>query len=232
MLRRRSPADHALDVTPLDVEGYLRRWSELHGSIDPSTSRLVDPWLRAMYAVGRPLVNRSVSPHTITVVGVAMAFGAVATSIPGTRWPLVAALLVLLSAALDGVDGAVAVIGRSESRWGYVLDTVADRCSDLCFLAVAWLLGAPPGLLVVTGALTLLHEGARARAIGTGAHNVGTLTVWERPSRVITALVITVGAGFAPSSSAFVALMGSVVGTALAAIGFVQLMVLLYRRLR
>lgn len=67
----------------------------------------------------------------MTSVGVALAVSAIAASAAGSRWPLLAGFIILLSAVADGVDGAVAVIGQSESRWGYVLDTVADRCSEL-----------------------------------------------------------------------------------------------------
>lgn len=215
----------------LDRQGYFANWSALHSNIDPGSVRFVAPWLRVMYAASRPLVARGVSPHSVTAAGVVMAAAAVAASAAGGHWPLLAAGVIALSALLDGVDGAVAVVGRSESRWGYVLDTVADRCSELLFLGCAFVLGAPVPLLIAIGASTLLQESARARAVAAGLDDVGVLTVWERPSRVVTALVLTIGCGLVPSSSAFVALMSSIVGVTLALIGFVQLMVVLRRRL-
>ena len=216
---------------------YLREWSGLHSNIDPSSSRFIGPWLRGMYALGYPLARRSVSPHTVTVVGVAVAASATATTwvaasaIPGSRLPLLAAVLVLISATLDGVDGAVAVVGGTRSRWGYVLDTVADRVSDLMFFVAAYLLGAPAPIVVTIAALTLLQESARARAAVVAPSDVGVLTVWERPSRVITTVVITGGAGLVPSQTALFATVGSAVALALAVVGFVQLMVVLFRRL-
>lgn len=185
-----------------------------------------------MYILGSLLVARRISAHTVTIVGVGAAALAVAASIPGSRWPLLAAVLILLSAVLDGVDGAVAVIGGTGSRWGYVLDTVADRCSDLCFLGSAFLLGAPAPVLIAVGTLTLLQESARARATGVGLREVGILTVWERPSRVVTALVVAVGSGVFVDRAAFVATMGGSVALVLSIIGFGQLMVVLFRRLR
>lgn len=204
----------------------------LHSNIDPSSSRLVSGWLALMYALARPLAARAVSPSTVTALGVMLAAASIPSAASGDRWPLAAAVLIVASAFLDGVDGAVAVVGGSESRWGYVLDTVADRVSELCFLGAAYVLGAPPVALVAIGALTLLQETARARAVGIGLAEIGVLTVWERPSRVVTAVVVTVGAGVAPDSADFVALMGSLVGLTLATIGAVQLMVVLRRRLR
>lgn len=216
----------------LGRDAYLDEWSGLHGKIDPTSSALVRRWLGFVFVLGYPLARRSVSPHTVTLAGVGFAILAIGASVPGTRWPLLAAVLVLGSAVLDGIDGAVAVIGRSSSRWGYVLDTVADRCSDLCFLGAAYVLGAPPLLLVATGAMTLLQESARARATGVGLSDVGILTVWERPSRVVTVLVITVGAGSFPANTTFIAFMGALVGALLSTVGFAQLMIVLARRLR
>ncbi len=226
MIRRRSSPDPLLGRAE-----YLQNWSRLHSNIDPSSSRFIGPWLHVMYTLGRPLAQRSVSPHTVTIIGVAAAMLAVAAAIPGSRWPLFAAALILISAVLDGVDGAVAVVGRAHSPWGYVLDTVADRCSDLAFLAAAFLLGAPAPLVVATGALTLLQESARARATAVAPSDVTVLTVWERPSRVITAVVITGGAGIVTENAALFATVGSAVALALAIIGFAQLMFVLFRRL-
>lgn len=219
-------------TSPLGQANYFARWSELHSNIDPASTRFLAPWLRSMYSLGRPLVARGVSPHTVTSVGVALAVSAIAASAAGSRWPLLAGFIILLSAVADGVDGAVAVIGQSESRWGYVLDTVADRCSELCFLGCAYVLGAPPAFVVAIAALTLVQESARARAAAAGLDEIGILTVWERPSRVIVALVVTIGCGLAPGATVLVTLMSSLVGVGLALIGFVQLMVVLRRRLR
>lgn len=218
-------------ASPLGQKEYFTRWSELHSNVDPISTRFLAPWLRSMYALGRPLVERGISPNTVTSVGVALAVSTIVASAAGSRWPLLAGVVILISAVSDGVDGAVAVIGKSESRWGYVLDTVADRCSELCFLACAYVLGAPPALVVAIAALTLLQESARARAVGAGLDDIGILTVWERPSRVVTALVVTIGCGLAPGATDLVTLMSSLVGVSLALIGFVQLMVVLRRRL-
>jgi CDP-diacylglycerol--glycerol-3-phosphate 3-phosphatidyltransferase len=99
--------------------------------------------------------------------------------------PWAAALAIVLSAALDALDGAVAVVQGRPTRWGYVLDSVVDRLCDGLFLAALVLAGAPFEVAVAGGALVLLLEYTRARAGNAGGSEVGALTVGERPVRVV-----------------------------------------------
>ena len=85
-------------------------------------------------------------------------------------------------------------------------------------------------LVVAVGVTTLLHEMARARAVGAGIPDVGFLTVWERPSRVIAAAVTATVAGAAPASAGSSATIGMSVTCTLAVVGFTQLMFGLHRR--
>ncbi|MGB6069240.1 MAG: CDP-alcohol phosphatidyltransferase family protein [Rhodococcus sp. (in: high G+C Gram-positive bacteria)] len=231
MVNQRSTSkQHGMSVQPATREEYLSTWSTLHNGIDPSSSALVSGWLRVVYSLSAPLVRASVSAHTVTLTAVVVAGAAVALSRPGTSAPLISAVLIVISGLLDGIDGGVAMIGRSQSQWGYLLDTVADRCSDLLLLASGLALGAPMPLVVAVGVVTLLHEMARARAVGSGIEDVGFLTVWERPSRVIAAAVTATVAGAAPAAAGTSATIGMSVTCALAVVGFSQLMFGLHRR--
>ena len=58
-----------------------------------------------------------------------------------------------------------------------------------------------------------------------------SLTVWERPSRVITVVLIVVTAGLFPAAASVTTVLGSLVGAALATIGVLQLLVTTRRRL-
>ena len=64
---------------------------------------------------------------------------------------LLAVVLVVVSGLLDGLDGAVAVLTDRATRWGHVLDSLVDRCSDGLYLVALWLVGAPAGVCVAAG---------------------------------------------------------------------------------
>jgi CDP-diacylglycerol--glycerol-3-phosphate 3-phosphatidyltransferase len=96
-------------------------------------------------------------------------------------------VLVLVSALLDGLDGGVAVLARTESFLGALLDSLGDRAADALFLIALWRAGGS-GLwcLVAAGGLALL-EYTRARAGALGRGEIGVVTVGERPVRVALA---------------------------------------------
>ena len=52
---------------------YLRRWSELHGGMDPASNRLVLFWLTVVHRLARPLVRIGASPNAVTTLGLALA---------------------------------------------------------------------------------------------------------------------------------------------------------------
>ena len=117
--------------------------------------------------------------------------------------------------------------GRA-TRWGYVLDSVTDRCSDLLFLVALWLAGAEPWVCLAGAALMLLQEYARARAGASGMSEVGVVTVWERPTRVIVTAAFLGSAALLgdPWST-----LGAAAWLALGVVGLVQVLVVVRRRL-
>lgn len=159
------------------ADEHLAAWSALHGGLEPSP--LVRRWLALVLRLARPVARTGVHPDLLTVLGPAVAAGALAV-------PAVAAcLLVLLAGLLDGLDGTVAVLQGRATRWGYVLDSLADRVGDGLVLLVLVVHGADPRLAVACGAGVALLEYSRARAGNAGGSEVGTVTVAERPVRVL-----------------------------------------------
>ncbi|WIM98095.1 CDP-alcohol phosphatidyltransferase family protein [Actinoplanes oblitus] len=166
-------------------DDYATAWSGLHGGFDPRrASPIVRGWVRTAYRIGSWLSGHRVSPMTVTTFGLllclAVPFAALAS-------PLLAALLVLLAAVADGLDGAVAVVSGRVTKTGFVYDSVADRLGEASWLAAFWLLGAPGWLVVVAGAASWLHEYLRARATAAGMSEIGAVTVAERPTRALVA---------------------------------------------
>jgi len=175
---------------------YASRWAALHGGFDPrQAGAAVRGWLRASFVIGSVLGRWHVPPTAVTVAGVLLS---AAAAVAATRAPtglFTAALLVLLAAVADSVDGAVALSTDRVTRLGYVYDSVADRASEACWLAAFWVAGVPAPLVVTAGALSWLHEYVRARAAAAGMTEIGTVTVGERPGRVIVTLAALLAGG-------------------------------------
>lgn len=215
---------------PLSRESYLQQWSQLHGGYDPRSNALVRWWLFMTYEVARLPVRARLSPDLLTAFAVLVSFAAGALAWLGGHWLLLAAVFVVVSGLLDNLDGAVAVLTGRSTRWGYVLDSTADRVSDLAYLAALWLAGAPAGVCVAGGALMFLLEFVRARAGAAGMSEVGVITVWERPTRVIVTAAFLFCAGvFADDVWAS---LGAAAWVGLGVVGLGQLLVVVRRTLR
>lgn len=213
----------------LSRDGYFDGWAALHGGYDPRGNPLVRTWLTLTYAAARPLARVGVAPDPVTGLAVLVSAAAAAVAAAGGRWLLLAALLVVWSGFLDNLDGAVAVLTDRATRWGYVLDSVADRISDTAYLVALWLAGAPGPLCVAGGVLMFLQEFTRARSGAAGMTEVGVVTVWERPTRVIVTAVFLLCAGL--FLDGLWAGLGAAAWVGLGAAGLIQLLVVVRRRL-
>ncbi|GAA4599847.1 CDP-diacylglycerol--glycerol-3-phosphate 3-phosphatidyltransferase [Actinoplanes octamycinicus] len=169
----------------MNWDDYATTWSGLHGGFDPRRAApVVRGWVRIAYRTGSWLSRHRVSPMTVTTLGLLLCLAVPAAVLVS---PLLAALLVLLAAVADGLDGAVAVISGRVTRTGFVYDSVADRLGEAAWLAAFAVAGAPGWLVVAAGAASWLHEYVRARATAAGMSEIGAVTVAERPTRAIVA---------------------------------------------
>jgi len=85
---------------------------------------------------------------------------------------------------------------------------------------------------VGAGALMGLQEYARARAGAAGMAEVGVITVWERPTRVVVTAMFLLGAGIYVGQGAAWATWGAWAWLGLGVVGLAQLLVVVRRRLR
>jgi CDP-diacylglycerol--glycerol-3-phosphate 3-phosphatidyltransferase len=134
-------------------------------------------------------------------------------------------VLVGCSGLLDSLDGALAIISGRASRRGFVLDSAVDRLTEAAYAAALWVAGAPGWLAAAFGALCWLPDYLRARAGQAGVGETGSISVWERPTRVAFTGFALGGAGVLSGFGAGAAVVtcGAAVGTALGAVGTVQL---------
>jgi CDP-diacylglycerol--glycerol-3-phosphate 3-phosphatidyltransferase len=210
-------------------EAYFDEWARLHGGYDPRVNVLVRGWLTGTYAIARPVSRAGVPPDVVSLAGLLTAAGSVALAAAGDAgWLLAAALVVVASGVLDNLDGAVALVGGRVTRWGGVLDSLADRAADVLYLVALWAAGAPGTVCAGGGALMFLQEYSRARAGATGMSEVGVVTVWERPTRVIvTAAFLAAAAALSDPWAA----LGAWAWVGLGGVGLAQLLVVVRRRL-
>jgi phosphatidylglycerophosphate synthase len=214
-----------------DLAGYLKRWAPLHGDYEPAPASLAGRWLTVAYVLARPLAARGVSPDALTAWGVLASAAVAVLAAPGGRWPLAAVAVVVLAGLLDNLDGAVAILTGRTTRWGFVLDSLADRLSDAAYLLPLWFLGAPGPACVAGGSLMVLQEYTRARAGNAGMGEIAVVTVWERPTRVILTAFLLLACGLLPTHAVALATLGAATWIALGTVGLAQILTAVHRRL-
>lgn len=183
----------------------LRQWSQLHDGYDVDRSRVVQVWLRFVHAVAARPAKLGVAPTAVTSCGVALAVTAVVASAP------VAALLVLLAAVCDGVDGAVALQrGVAGRPLGTSIDHAADRMTDVLFAAALWHAGAAWPIAAAAAVATLGYEALRSH-MRRSRPQLPLVTVAERPFRVV---VVVIGLLAAPLVAAWILVVAAVAASA------------------
>lgn len=173
------------------TDDYLAKWSTLHGNAQPS--RIVRAWLRIAAALARPFVRLGVSADLISLMGLLTA--ALAWWLAPNPW---AAVVIIVSLILDGLDGAVAVITDRTTARGGVLDSTADRLAEAFWAAALVAVGADLQVVIAAWVLALIQEYARARSLSLVPHASITASICERPVR---ALIIASGVGTATMAS-------------------------------
>jgi archaetidylinositol phosphate synthase len=127
--------------------------------------------------VARRLPN--VSPNAVSWSSlVAAGFAGLSFYVGGTAYLVLALLLLLLSAYLDALDGAIARLTHKASVRGDFVDHVFDRYADVFLLVgVAFSAYCRPaiGFLALVGVLLTSYMGTQAQAVGQGRRYAGLL---------------------------------------------------------
>ena len=151
-------------------------WSALHGGAE--IKGVVKTWLAISYSSAKVVSVLRFSPNFLTLLGLVFAI-AMAVN-PLSIWTIP---LLVLSLYADGIDGSVAIYQNRSSSFGAILDSVADRISEALWFYVAYRIGAPAWMVLVTYVIASTQEYARARLGGLGIDDVGVVTPAERPVR-------------------------------------------------
>ncbi|WP_410573068.1 CDP-alcohol phosphatidyltransferase family protein [Amycolatopsis sp. cmx-4-61] len=199
-------------------------WSRVHEH-DASGSALAVAWLRTIHLLARPVLG--VPPDVLTGCGVLSALAAVWLAALGGDALWLALAAIVATGVFDGLDGAVALRTGRARPLGAVLDAASDRLTELCFVAVLLVLGAPAGWCAAMAVLLLLHEYVRARAQAAGMAGAGAITVAERPTRLVVTAVAVTGAAVVPGGTPWTdwpwGTTCAVLGTGLSVVGLAHL---------
>ena len=159
------------------VSNWARKWSAM----------LIQP-------IALFLARLGLTPNTITVLGFLMT-AAVAVVLATGRTQL-AGVLLIGTLAFDTVDGTLARLMGTTSRFGAFLDSTLDRWAEVVLYgALVWLFlenGQDNGVLLATAAMatSLMVSYTRARAEGVGLQcKEGLLTRFERMVILIAGLI-------------------------------------------
>jgi len=160
----------------VNLDAFNQNWSKLHG--DAQITGVVKGWLRISYSLAKLLTKLRVTPNTLTLLGVF--FGILLYLNSLSYW---AVLFLVLSLICDGIDGSLAIMTGKSNKWGAMLDSVADRLTEvfwgLAFIAI----GADQNLVIAAVLIAAIQEYLRARSAGLGLTDVGVVTISERPVR-------------------------------------------------
>jgi CDP-diacylglycerol--glycerol-3-phosphate 3-phosphatidyltransferase len=200
-------------VTPLTTSprpAYLQPVADTAPAIPPKRQKMsglygLKPWFtRRLTPIVNAAVARKISPDVFTAAGV-VAAAAAGTVVALGWWPLAALFLVLRLAGAN-LDGAVARARGVSRPWGFVVNEIGDRTSDLLTFAglAVWaarqhgpglqFLSWPVIMVLVAAVAATLPTFASLAAAGAGAtrRNGGPLGKTERCLFVLLATAFPV----------------------------------------
>jgi CDP-diacylglycerol--glycerol-3-phosphate 3-phosphatidyltransferase len=155
-------------------------------------------WAAILAPIAKALVRAGVSPDLVTVVGtIGVVLGALICFPQGWLWQGVLILTPIVFS--DMLDGQMAKITNSASKWGAFLDSTADRLGDaavfggiLLFFVYQQNSGLWAGVTLIALVFGQLTSYVKARAESLGFTCTGGLA-----ARADRMLIILVGAFFA-----------------------------------
>jgi phosphatidylglycerophosphate synthase len=139
------------------------------------------------------MIRLRLTPNKATAIGAILATAAPFLMAAGAYLPF--GVIVFLVGFMDGVDGAIARITRTATKWGGFLDSVLDRYGDSLILLSYLFVPATAPLgetvvlaiqfrlwiyLAIVGSLMVSYTRAKSEAIGVTEADVGIAARSER----------------------------------------------------
>lgn len=160
----------------MDRANFFQRWSELHGNA--KVEGIVRGWLTLSYVIIKPLTLLRIPPNLITIGG--LVFSIALWRNNGSWWGV---LFLALSLLCDGIDGSLAIARQKESLRGSTLDAIVDRLAEVFWALTFYAIGGHFEIIFLAWLFAFTQEYARARMGGLGIHEIGVVSIAERPVR-------------------------------------------------
>jgi len=178
--------------------------------------------------VGLPaksLASANVHPNLLTIMGLILSL-----LVPLTTYylgPVIASILILVSAYFDVLDGEVARISGKKSLFGAFLDSTMDRIEDALYSISFIFIGLSPLIVIILiiSSYLISYTRARAEALGVKMEGIGII---ERAERII---LITVALAVS-SINIYISIMTLILLIGLSIVTIIQRIVYVYRTLR
>lgn len=155
----------------------------------PLVYRIINPFINLLLKAG-------ITPNAVTTIGFLINIGATVIFIAGggesrtdLRYVGWGGAIILFGGLFDMIDGRLARVGKMESKFGALYDSVLDRYSELvmflgiCYYLVAqnYFLSSLFAFIAMIGSVMVSY--VRARAEGLGIECKGGLM--QRPERIL-----------------------------------------------
>lgn len=153
------------------------------------------------------LVKMGVTPNMVTLLGLFLNILASVVLIAGAEFGIrdnhkyigYAGFIILLAGLMDMIDGRLARVGKTESSYGALFDSVIDRYSEMlmflgiCYYLVAYdyFLSSLFAFIAMIGSLMVSYTRARAEGLGVNC-SVG---VMQRPERILIIGISAIACG-------------------------------------
>ncbi|MBK8700033.1 MAG: CDP-alcohol phosphatidyltransferase family protein [Saprospiraceae bacterium] len=157
---------------------------------------------KLVYSAINPLINSliklGVTPNFITFMGLIFNILASIIFIAGVekgsrgdhRYIGWACATILLGGLMDMIDGRLARVGKQESRYGAMFDSVLDRYSEMimflgiCYYLIgySYFLSSLFAFIGMIGSIMVSYTRARAEGLGLKMGDVGFM---QRPERIL-----------------------------------------------
>ena len=168
---------------------FFQQWSSLHGNA--KITGVVRAWLTISYKTCRILLKLRLTPNSLTLLS--LIFAALYLNYIATDWAIA---FLVLSLMADGIDGTLAIISHRITRFGAALDSIVDRVVEALWVIGLYQLGAPLIWVLIAWVASFTQEYLRARAGGLGVHEIGVVTISERPIRASMIFIVLIGRSF------------------------------------